>query len=86
MNSRIKNVIARPHVADAQVADDVVESKMSGVGKFVEARALDLRLQNALAHGRVILERPPLTEAQKVIIAIMHQSEREMAYVGMSCR
>lgn len=60
---------------NAQVADEAAASKMSGVSKFVEARALDLRLQNALAQAKRILERPPLTEAQKVIIAITENSD-----------
>lgn len=52
----------------AQVADEAVASKMFGVSKFAEARAVDLRLQNTLAQAKRILERPPLTEAKKVII------------------
>lgn len=45
-------------------ADHAVRTDLAGVSKFVEARALDLRLQDAIAKGKVILERPPLSEAK----------------------
>ncbi len=48
-----------------QVGDEAMKTEMSGVGKFVEAHALDLRLQNAFSNGNLILQRPPLTEAKQ---------------------
>ncbi len=48
-----------------QVGDDAMKTEMSGVSKFVEAHALDLRLQNAFSNGNLILQRPPLTEAKQ---------------------
>jgi hypothetical protein len=48
-----------------ELAEEAVVKGMSGVSKFVEARALDLRLQNALSQGELILSRPPLTEARQ---------------------
>ena len=48
-----------------ELADEAVEKSVSGVHKFVEARALDLRLQDALSQGKLILARPPLTEARQ---------------------
>ena len=45
--------------------DEAVTKDMLGISKFVEARALDLRLQNAIAEGNLILARPPVTEAKQ---------------------
>ena len=49
-----------------QTEHEALGTSMSGMSKFVEARALDLRLQSSLAHAKLLLERPPLSEAKKV--------------------